>query len=321
MKIEHLYVIGNGFDLHHGIKSKYIDYRDWLERNGEYDAIDAIDRTFGPCDDEWWKNFEQKLGMANMLEIAIEEAIQNSPNFASDNFRDADWYDAENAVDLRLTKAYFIIRESLQRWANQLNGGEASKKVRLADGNRVFLNFNYSDTLESLYHIPQESIFYIHGKASNGDDLILGHGIPQEQLEGKVKETIKDNDDENDSAFNFITQRAKDAAVSNVYAQRKMVEKIIANNELWFAGLHSVRYIHFWGHSFGEVDLPYFRKILESVDKGRVEIEVSYYEEADKKAIAAFMKSEGIMVGKGIGLYHTMKLSEILLNTENKKND
>lgn len=30
---ERLYVIGNGFDVHHGIDSKYVDFKKWLMRN------------------------------------------------------------------------------------------------------------------------------------------------------------------------------------------------------------------------------------------------------------------------------------------------
>ena len=29
----HLYIIGNGFDLHHGINSSYRNFRDWLYEN------------------------------------------------------------------------------------------------------------------------------------------------------------------------------------------------------------------------------------------------------------------------------------------------
>ena len=29
-----LYIIGNGFDLHHGISSKYTDFQQWLLSNG-----------------------------------------------------------------------------------------------------------------------------------------------------------------------------------------------------------------------------------------------------------------------------------------------
>lgn len=28
--VKHLYIIGNGFDLHHGINSSYKDFQEWM---------------------------------------------------------------------------------------------------------------------------------------------------------------------------------------------------------------------------------------------------------------------------------------------------
>ena len=32
-KAKHLYIIGNGFDLHHHIPSNYSDFKEWLKEN------------------------------------------------------------------------------------------------------------------------------------------------------------------------------------------------------------------------------------------------------------------------------------------------
>lgn len=48
----HLYIIGNGFDLHHGINSSYRNFRDWLYEN-EPTVIQDIEEAYGCCDDEW----------------------------------------------------------------------------------------------------------------------------------------------------------------------------------------------------------------------------------------------------------------------------
>lgn len=45
----------------------------------------------------------------------------------------------------------------------------------IINNNSLFLNFNYTDTLEKTYNICSENILYIHGKALNGDRLIIGH--------------------------------------------------------------------------------------------------------------------------------------------------
>ena len=42
----HLYIIGNGFDLHHGINSSYRNFRDWLYEN-EPTVIQDIEEANG----------------------------------------------------------------------------------------------------------------------------------------------------------------------------------------------------------------------------------------------------------------------------------
>lgn len=92
----------------------------------------------------------------------------------------------------------------------------------------------------------------------------------------------------------YVTQRAKGAAVRGVYSQRKKIGEIIKKNEEWFASLKNVTHIHIYGHSFGKVDLPYFRKILSVVNKKNIYIEVNDHNDENKNAINAFMQSEGL---------------------------
>mgnify|MGYP003294251886 CR=1 FL=1 len=118
--------------------------------------------------------------------------------------------------------------------------------------------------------------------------------------------------------LNFInryntTARAKNAAINGVYNQRKKVDEIIKKHEEWFSSLKDVTNLYFYGHSFGEVDLPYFRKILSSVNKGKVEIEINDYCGYNKEIIDSFMHSEGFTEGQGEHCYHVMELTDILI--------
>lgn len=324
--MRHLYVIGNGFDIHHGRKTDYQEYYKWLHDNEEWDVLTAIDNNFGCCDSSWWKHFEQNLASAKTLEIAMEESREHYPNFASDDFRDADWYRAEYAVEQRLEKAYSLIKKSFHRWINQLEGGNPDMKIIMELKNSTFLTFNYSDTLESLYNISKEQILYIHGRANAADELVLGHGDCLKDLEKKLGssapsytigvESVVDYDNDGDD---YVTQRAKDAAVLEVYKQRKQVESIIQKNEEWFKRLVDVTNIHFYGHSFGDVDLPYFRKILSSVDKKNIEMEVSDYFGYNKDVIDSFMKSEDFSKGQGPGHYHFIELTDILIEIRSEQ--
>lgn len=44
--VKHLYIIGNGFDLHHGINSSYKDFQEWMYENNP-DVIEKPMRFMG----------------------------------------------------------------------------------------------------------------------------------------------------------------------------------------------------------------------------------------------------------------------------------
>ena len=57
---EILYIIGNGFDLSHGIRSSYWDFREWLVLN-KYNLVGMMDIFFSNKRDVW-SSIEQALG-------------------------------------------------------------------------------------------------------------------------------------------------------------------------------------------------------------------------------------------------------------------
>lgn len=65
-----LYILGNGFDIAHGLKTKYSDFYKYLLENKDtqtflYNIINA----YGTYDDEWWNTFEENLGDGSWFEI------------------------------------------------------------------------------------------------------------------------------------------------------------------------------------------------------------------------------------------------------------
>ena len=111
MSMKYLYIIGNGFDRHHGMETSYSQFRNWLEEK-DLSVLCTIDELFGYCDDDWWQYFESNLATAVTSEIVQEEVRENYPDFGSDDFRDRDWYAAEYAVENKLSEAYGEIREA-----------------------------------------------------------------------------------------------------------------------------------------------------------------------------------------------------------------
>jgi hypothetical protein len=112
-----------------------------------------------------------------------------------------------------------------------------------------FFTFNYTQTLEHIYDIPENNICHIHGtsqgtKNLNGlasEELIFGHG--RESFETDVTNIIN-------TAYNIT---------------KKPVNQCIENNRSFFEKLGYISNIYSYGFSFGDVDMPYIEKICHSI--------------------------------------------------------
>ena len=122
---KHLYIIGNGFDLHHDINSSYRNFRDWLYDN-EPSVIQDIEEAYGCCDDEWWCGFENQLGSLDILEYASAVASENVPDLMSDHC-DRMWNDAQIEVEQNLDGLYRNLRSCFRDWILQLNSPREDK--------------------------------------------------------------------------------------------------------------------------------------------------------------------------------------------------
>ena len=59
-RTKNLYIIGNGFDIHHRIISSYRDFCDWMYENNP-DVVDQVNEIYGECTEDWWSDFENQL--------------------------------------------------------------------------------------------------------------------------------------------------------------------------------------------------------------------------------------------------------------------
>ena len=57
-----LYIIGNGFDIHHKIKSKYSDFKNYVKEQ-DRNLFEALEKYFNS--DELWSDFEETLAYIN----------------------------------------------------------------------------------------------------------------------------------------------------------------------------------------------------------------------------------------------------------------
>lgn len=315
-----LYVIGNGFDIHHRIPSSYKNFRTWLEDN-DPDLLSRMDEVLGLCTDEWWNEFETNLGEVSAVRFFTENvASENEPDIMSEDFRSGELDNARYEIEDRLGGLIADLKVKFQLWASQLPPGDDGEVVLVNSKEAFFLTFNYSLTLEKLYGIRPEIILHIHGSALDKDSIVVGHGrsysvirdelddplpeppddVPAEEYEKWFQEVAAANADD------YSTQQAKDAAASALYSIHKDVAGIIAHNTAFFQSLKDVERIHIYGLSFADTDLPYLDAIFGSVNLSNVDVEISWFSDKDKNRIEDFLST--VPQPKSMNL---MRLSDI----------
>lgn len=73
-----LYVIGNGFDLHHGLKTSYADFREYV-RYKYNDIFIRLSHYIFNDDDKLWRDFENSLSQLNINKV-MDVAISSFSN-------------------------------------------------------------------------------------------------------------------------------------------------------------------------------------------------------------------------------------------------
>lgn len=72
--MKRLYVIGNGFDLHHGIPSSYAQFGEFLEERDSNIHRSVVDYLHADSND-FWATFEQNLANLDKNQL-LEDASQ-----------------------------------------------------------------------------------------------------------------------------------------------------------------------------------------------------------------------------------------------------
>ena len=291
-----VYFIGNGFDLHHLVRSSYKNYAEWL-MSYDYSLYLKINTVYGivGIEDIWWGDFENQMGELDVEAYSGWVYRNYGPDFGSESFREADRYVAEMEAEKELNNLFSRIKNSFYKWIQQLNLANVLRKVELDIGDSYFICFNYTDTLRKLYKIPQSHICYIHGNARRGDALVLGHGKTKEQISaptkmpsGLSKEEQQEWIDENmtDESYHRIVESSIDA----VSAQRKEVNSIIQyNSEVWNQ-MTNAQDLYIYGLSFSKIDTPYITKAISMMDKKTIALHVSYHDEKDMDNIYKYFE-------------------------------
>jgi len=281
-----LIVIGNGFDISHDIPCRYSNFYNYLNKN-RGDILEAMEKFYYIGNDsDLWSDFENSLEEDINYESLSEIIGENAPNFFSDEFRDRDWYDAQIYVENDCDELLVSIRSGFEEWIKSLEILQIGKKYKF-DMPAFFITFNYTDVLEQVYRIPVSNILHIHNKV--GEELVFGHGKKAENfnvkkaLYGDEKAFLSVDEDGNIESREVGHEKFAENAVCAFFDKmRKPTEKIIQNHSFFFNNLSEVDEVIVLGHSYNDIDFPYFNKIAESIDKKARWI-LCYFSDKDKE--------------------------------------
>lgn len=300
-----LYIIGNGFDLYHGIKSSFWNFKDYVEENHS-DLYERIEQFLGG--DDFWSDFESYLGDIDEEEIR-DRAETFLMDYGAEDWSDAGHHDYQYEISQITDDICEGITSALLEWIMQLTIAQTQNDAISLPVDALYLTFNYTDTLERLYRINSMNIKYIHNKAvDNSSILVYGHN--------RIKEPSK-TDAEIISDINTAREEAlTDAEIQEILddihsgddprvtegeeiireyyrTTYKPVNEIIERNQDFFNQLSDFEEIYVLGHSLNEIDLPYFKLIREKVGGG-ITWNVSYYCDEERTRHQSRLYSIGV---------------------------
>lgn len=268
-----LYIIGNGFDLHHGIPSAYRNFGEYL-REHDHDIHKSIVEYLHADDDDFWGNFEENLAHLDKDQL-IEDASQFLVSYSAEEWRDAYHHDYQYEIEQVVQRLSKKLHKRFKDWVNLLpipSPDTYKNKLIKLDQNALYLNFNYTTTLENLYQIDEDFIWYIHGKSTDVN-LVLGHAWKED--ENNEEEIFEDPD-----SVDMRVQQGDKIIKTYFTSTFKPSEKIVSENLEKFDKLTDINQIYILGHSISDVDMLYFLEIVKKIDRARVIWKVSYYEDS-----------------------------------------
>ena len=264
-----LYIIGNGFDLHHGLNTSYKNFRDNVVLKAPNLWKQLID-IYGDdvTKDMWWSDFEAKLADINYNHLL----------------------NSDNGVAMGGMKVQNFLTGQLPplfgKWIKSITLKNAPEKQLDIDKDALFFTFNYSLVLEKIYKVNKDNIWHIHNSIEEVDKIIVGHDSDLNTLISNYN-LNRGNKQYNswivDNIIPFAAEGAKD------------VEKRIADNMENFNKYSNIKHIISMGFSFNKIDMPYVKPIISSnTNKKNIDLTIYYHQKGEDDIIIEKLKKIGI---------------------------
>lgn len=252
-----LYVIGNGFEKHHGLPCGYADFRAWLQVNRP-DVHRELIRLYGESASDLWSDFEKGLSC-----------------FDLDNYPD----DVKKAELVKLKDG---LNEAFGAWIKTIGAPGKEKAIEDIDKSAVFFTFNYTRTLEDFYGIDESRVVHLHGVVDNGG-FIYGHDRSPNDMDDEDIESQRR--DLGPDLFADLVHMKMSREFADVF--RKPVSEVLEKHRRNFEALAGIEEMIVLGFSYSDIDRPYFERIIE-VAGDEIKVTLGYHSFWDSNHALAF---------------------------------
>lgn len=167
--LNRLFIIGNGFDIEHGLPTKFDPHFKTIAERIE--QIDCFWDIYQSQRVDIWSDFENCLAHPDFNEL--EKIFDGySPDYYSNRESDRDAIITQ--VDLN-GNLYDALYEFANRAEDAINSTRVLTQYKnYFTKNDLFISVNYTHTLEKLYEINNNQILHIHGEVGQ-NNLLLGY--------------------------------------------------------------------------------------------------------------------------------------------------
>ena len=229
-------IIGNGFDIDLGLKSRYSDFamsKLWIDnidaKINEYSSDGLMKSLINAKNKENWFDIEQTM-LDYVLDL-MELYDKTNYEFES-NDKDKEAY----TLVCQLLKQYLIHESDSVSIKKESIAAKVLDNICASTIFSTIYSFNYTDIhnffrKQGIEIFPQ--IYHVHGSILDGDDIILG-------VESEDKILPKE--------YTFLYKTSSDYYCSNnIYESLRQADDVV-----------------FFGHSIDGMDFKYFRKFFET---------------------------------------------------------
>jgi len=275
--MSNLFIIGNGFDLAHGMKTSYEDFHQYLKDtypDASFTSYVIPDAKIMPDGSENYDDFDVVGLLLEVISDVEPHGDRWSDLETSLGFLDLDGYlnnrieDDDDNDGADLVGAILEIKDYFSEWIEKIDIYSKSPKsdfMKLIDQEHdLFLNFNYTRTLELLYHA--KNICHIHGE--QGGKLLFGHGNENDYTEEYIKRHMGSED-----LRQMMLNQLKKNTEAAIKDKQDFFDKIAK----------SVDKIYSFGFSFSKIDEVYIMEICSKLPTSNVTWYLNDYDDIAKR--------------------------------------